>query len=211
MAQSKLWTKAPTWVVYGLGFLPAAYLIYGVVTNSLGPDPIAVLENSLGERALQFLLLGLAITPLMRFAKINLVKYRRAIGLIAFFYVFMHLSVYTLLDRQLNIGAIIDDIWKRPYITIGMAAFVLLTPLAITSNNYSIRKLGAAAWNKLHKVVYAAVILGALHYMLLTKTWQAEPIIYFSLAVLLVASRKFYPKKKRPARASTTSSATQTA
>ncbi|WP_026479457.1 protein-methionine-sulfoxide reductase heme-binding subunit MsrQ [Ahrensia sp. 13_GOM-1096m] len=201
MAQSKLWTKAPTWIVYLVGFLPAAYLIYGVVTNTLGPDPIKVLENNLGERALQFLLIGLAISPLMRFAKINLVKYRRAIGLIAFFYVFMHLLVYTVLDRQLDVSAIIDDIWKRPYITIGMSAFLLLTPLALTSNNYSIRKLGLAAWNKLHKVVYVAVVLGALHYMLLTKTWQVEPIVYFVLAILLVGSRKFYPKRKKPIKA----------
>jgi sulfoxide reductase heme-binding subunit YedZ len=211
MAQSKLWTKAPTWAIYLLGLLPAAYLVYGVVTNSLGPDPIAVLENNLGEHALQFLLLGLAITPLMRFAKINLVKYRRAIGLIAFFYVVMHLLVYTLLDRQLDINAIIDDIWKRPYITIGMSAFLLLLPLAITSNNFSIRKLGAATWNKLHKIVYAAVILGALHYMLLTKTWQLEPIIYLTLAVLLVASRKFYPKRKKQTRQNPQTSKTQTA
>jgi sulfoxide reductase heme-binding subunit YedZ len=211
MAQSKLWTKAPTWVVYSLGLLPAAYLVYGVVTNSLGPDPIAVLENNLGEHALQFLLLGLAVTPLMRFAKINLVKYRRAIGLIAFFYVVMHLLVYTLLDRQLDLNAIIGDIWKRPYITIGMSAFLLLVPLAITSNNFSIRKLGAATWNKLHKIVYAAVILGALHYMLLTKTWQLEPIIYFTLAVLLVVSRKFYPKRKKQTRQNPQASKTQTA
>lgn len=197
MAQSKLWTKTPTWVVYIAGFLPAAYLVYGVITNSLGPDPIEVLENNLGETALRFLIGGLAITPLMRFGKINLVKYRRAIGLLAFFYVFAHLSVYVLLDKQLDFSVIINDIFKRPYITIGMAAFLLLTPLAITSNNYSIKRLGAAAWGKLHKVVYLAVICGALHYMLLTKTWQVEPIAYFVITLALVASRKFYPQRRK--------------
>ncbi len=201
MAQSKLWTAAPTWIVYLLGFSPAAYLAYATFNNALGPDPIEVLENSLGTHALQFLILGLAVSPLMKFARINLVKYRRALGLIAFFYVFAHLSVYTVLDKQLDISTIIDDIWKRPYITIGMAAFVLLVPLALTSNNYSIRKLGAATWNQLHKVVYAAVIFGALHYMLLTKTWQLEPILYFSAAVFLVALRRFYPKRGRQPKA----------
>ena len=197
MAQSKLWTKTPTWVVYVAGLLPAAYLVHGVVTNSLGPDPIEVLENFLGETALQFLIAGLAITPLMRFARINLVKYRRALGLLAFFYVFAHLSVYLILDKQLDLAIIVEDVFKRPYITFGMIAFLMLTPLAITSNNFSIRRLGAAAWNKLHKLVYLAVICGALHYMLLTKTWQVEPIAYFVTAVLLVASRKFYPKKRK--------------
>ncbi len=197
MAQSKLWTKTPTWVVYVAGFLPAAYLVHGIVTNSLGPDPIEVLENFLGETALQFLIAGLAISPLMRFAKINLIKYRRALGLLAFFYVFAHLSVYLILDKQLNLTIIIEDIFKRPYITFGMIAFLLLTPLAITSNNFSIRRLGAAAWNKLHKLVYFAVICGALHYMLLTKTWQLEPIAYFVAAVVLVASRRFYPSKHK--------------
>lgn len=196
MAQSKLWTKAPSWAVYVLGFLPAAFLTYGVFTNTLGPDPVRVLEFELGQWALKFLILGLTITPILKFARINLVKYRRAIGLTAFFYVLMHLLVYTLLDRQLDLAVIIKDILKRPYITIGMAAFLLLLPLAITSNNLSIRKLGAAKWNKLHKIVYLAVVLGALHYMLLTKTWQIEPIAYFVGALALVSLRYFYPKRK---------------
>lgn len=195
MAQSKLWTAAPSWVIYLVGLTPAAYLIYATLTNALGPDPIEVLENNLGTLALRFLLIGLAISPLMRFGRINLVKYRRAIGLVAFFYVFAHLNVYLLLDKQLDLDVIIGDIWKRPYITLGMTAFVLLVPLALTSNNFSIRKLGPK-WKSLHKITYAAVILGALHYMLLTKTWQPEPIFYFVAAVALVASRKFYPAAK---------------
>lgn len=206
MAQSKLWTVTPTWVVYSVGLIPAAYLTYGALANTLGPDPIEVLENNLGVLAIRFLLAGLAITPLMKFARINLVKYRRAIGLTAFFYVLMHLLVYLLLDKQLDFTTILNDIWKRPYITIGMAAFLLLTPLAVTSNNYSIRKMGAAGWHKLHKVVYGAVILGALHFMLLTKTWQLEPVLYFVIAVGLVGSRKFYPKRQK--RLSTASSDT---
>lgn len=195
MGKSKLWTMTPTWVVYLFGLLPTAYLAYGVFNNTLGPDPIEVLENSLGERALQFLIAGLAITPLMRFAGIRLIKYRRAIGLLAFFYVFMHLSVYLFLDKQLALNIIVDDIWRRPYITLGMAAFLLLLPLAITSNKFSVTRLGAAGWNKLHKVVYVAVVFAALHYMLLTKTWQIEPILYFVFATGLVASRWFYPKR----------------
>lgn len=200
MAQSRLWTMLPAWVVYCVGILPAANLLVAALTDRLGPDPLKVLENGLGEWALRFLILGLTISPLMRFARINLTRYRRATGLVAFAYVLLHLCVYLFLDRQLDLPAIISDIIKRPYITIGMMAFILLLPLAVTSNNWSIVQLGAKRWQKLHKLVYVAGILGAVHYLLLVKAWPLEPILYLVVMVAVVALRLFYPTRKtRPA------------
>lgn len=199
MAQSRYWTILPKWAIYWIGLLPAANLFAAALTDRLGPDPLKVLENGLGEWTLRFLILGLTISPLMRFARINLVRYRRAIGLVAFAYVSLHLSVYLFLDRQLDVPAIIADIIKRPYITIGMTAFVLLLPLALTSNNWSVARLGKR-WQKLHKLVYVAAILGAVHYLLLVKAWPLEPILYLAAIVALIALRLFYPTRKtRPA------------
>lgn len=199
MARSKLWTITPSWLLYPLGFAPGLWLFYSAVNNQLGPDPLKALENGLGEWALKFLILGLCITPLMRFFKLNLVKYRRAIGLVAFGYVVSHFTVYLLLDQQLRWGEIITDIIKRPYITIGITAFLLLLPLALTSNGLSIRRLGAAGWKKLHLIVYPAVILAATHYVMITKIWEPEAIAYLVVAVALISLRKFYhlAKKKR--------------
>lgn len=196
MAQSKLWTAAPGWAIYVVGVVPAAYYFLAAFTYSLGPDPAKALEHALGEWALRFLILGLAVTPLMRLARINLVKYRRAIGLTAFAYVVLHLATYLALDLQFDWAAIGKDIVKRPYITIGMASFALLIPLAITSNNASIRKLGAAGWRKLHRLVYPAVLLGALHYLMLVKAWPPEPIIYLAIVAGLLALRFVKPARR---------------
>lgn len=196
MAQSKLWTVLPSQAVYPVGLIPAAYYFVAAFSNALGADPLKVLEHSLGEWALRFLILGLAITPLMRLARVNLVKYRRAIGLTAFAYVVLHLAVYVTLDMQFDWVGIGKDILKRPYITIGMASFVLLVPLAITSNNASIRRLGSAAWRNLHKLVYPAALFGAIHYMLLVKAWPPEPIIYLAIVVALLALRLVKPARR---------------
>lgn len=197
MAQHKIWTKIPSWLLYPLGFAPGIFLFYRALNNQLGPDPVKVLENGLGEWALQFLIAGLVITPLMRFGRINLIKYRRALGLVGFGYVVAHLLTYVLLDRQLNFDEIVTDVIKRPYIAIGVGAFLLLTVLAVTSNNISIRRLGAAGWKKLHLIVYPAVILGAVHYVMITKIWESEAIAYLVAAAALVSLRKFYHLAKR--------------
>ncbi|TCD11876.1 protein-methionine-sulfoxide reductase heme-binding subunit MsrQ [Oricola cellulosilytica] len=196
MAQSRYWTLMPEWLVYPIALLPAAHLLWGAVSNTLGPDPLKVLENGLGEWALRVLIAGLAITPIMRFLRINLIKYRRAIGLVAFIYVILHLSVYLVLDKQLDWAAIGADIVKRPYITIGMAAFVMLVPLAATSNKWSVRKLGSAAWRRLHRLVYVIAVFGAIHYLLLVKAWPPEPIIYLLIIVALLAVRLVRPQRR---------------
>ena len=192
----KVTNYIPAWLVYIVGSTPAIYYFYLAFTNQLGADPLARLEHSLGEWALRFLILGLAITPLMRWANIRLIKYRRSVGLVAFAYIVLHFNVYLILDRQFRWWEIWGDIIMRWYITLGTLGFLLLLPLAITSNNASVRKLGGAKWQKLHKLVYPAALLGAIHYVLLKKTWEVEPIIYFLIIAVLVALR-FIPKKAK--------------
>lgn len=188
--------RVPTWVVYLLGFAPAGWLFWQALSGQLGVDPVKALEHAYGERALQFLIASLAITPLRRHLGINLLKFRRALGLIAFGYVSFHLLVWLVLDVQ-TLSQIWADIVKRPYITVGMAGFVLLLPLALTSNGWSIRRLGPR-WHKLHKLAYVAVALGGLHFILLAKGFQLEPLIYGAVILGLLALRR---PKRRPMQA----------
>jgi len=186
--------RVPTWIVYLGLVIPGAVYFYWALTNQLGADPIEALEHQYGEWALQLLIAGLLITPLRKWAGLNLLKFRRAIGLMAFFYVSLHLLVWVILDKYLNWSGIWEDIVKRPFITIGMVAFLMLLPLAITSNNRSVRKLGAAAWRKLHRLTYFAAIAGAAHYVLIVKSWPPEPIIYMAVVVGLVLLRAPFGK-----------------
>jgi sulfoxide reductase heme-binding subunit YedZ len=179
--------KVPTWTVYLLYTLPAPYFFYLALTGGLGPDPVKPLEHEYGEIALQLLIIGLCISPLRRFVGINLIKFRRTFGVLAFTYVVLHLLVWAVLDVQ-TLDAVIADIIKRPYITIGMAGFLLLLPLALTSNNWSVRRLGPK-WRQLHKLTYVAVVLGGVHFIWLVKGIQLEPLLYMAVIVGLLALR----------------------
>lgn len=179
--------KLPVWVVYLVLVLPPFWYLYLGLTGGLGVEPIKALEHELGELALIFLIIGLAVTPLRRFLGLNLMKFRRAIGVMTFYYVACHLLVWLVLDVQ-DPARIWADIVKRPYITVGMAAFVLLLPLAATSNNLSVRELGPT-WRKLHKLVYPAAVLGAVHFVMLAKGFQIEPLIYLAIIMVLLALR----------------------
>ena len=132
------------------------------------------------------------VTSLRDLAGVNLLRYRRALGLLAFWYVVMHFLTYMLLDHQLNMAEIVKDIVERPFITIGMASLVLLLPLAATSNNFSIRRLGPK-WQKLHRLIYLIVLGGAVHYVMSVKVYTVEPFIYLGLALLLVHIGRFRP------------------
>ncbi len=178
----------PPWLLYVASVIPPAWLLYLGITGGLGVEPIKELEHELGELALQLMILTLAIRPLREWIGINLMKHRRAIGLITFFYVVLHLLVWLVLDVGI-LSEIWADIIKRPYITVGMAALLLMLPLAITSNNLSLRKLGPKKWKRLHQLTYIAAFLGALHYVMLAKGFQLEPLIYFGLVLLLLAAR----------------------
>lgn len=185
--------KIPTWAVYILYLLPVPWLLYLAQTGGLGVEPIKELEHELGQIALQLLIIGLAITPLRRYVGLNFLKFRRAYGLLAFTYVSLHLLVWLVLDVGI-LSQIWADILKRPYITIGMAGFLCLLPLALTSNTYSVRKLGPK-WRSLHKLTYLAVILGGVHFIWLVKGFQLEPLLYMAVILALLALR--LPKRRK--------------
>lgn len=179
----------PPLAVYLLGLVPLVLLVVQVFTGGLGVDPVKAIERQLGEVALQLIVAGLCITPLRWLTGVNLIRFRRAVGLLAFFYVALHLLTWLLLDLQLRWAEIGADLTKRPYIIVGMVGFALLLPLAVTSNNLSIRRMGAAAWQRLHRLTYLAAIAGAVHYVMLVKTWAAEPLVYLGLVVALLVWR----------------------
>ena len=180
--------RVPAWPIYIVSVAWFAWLFFQALTGAMGPDPVNELEHELGEIALQLMVVVLAITPARKYLGLNLIKYRRALGLAVFFFVAMHLGVWLFLDVQI-LSQIVQDILKRPYITVGMVSFVLMIPLAITSNNRSIRKLGPQVWNRLHKLTYAAVILGAVHNVMIQKVWEAEALVYLGLIAALLALR----------------------
>jgi sulfoxide reductase heme-binding subunit YedZ len=166
------------------------------MVSEWGADPAKTLERTMGLWALRVLVAGLAVTPLRRLGW-NLVRYRRALGLLAFYYAALHVVAYAWFDYGLDWAMIWGDIVKRPYITIGLAAFLILVPLAVTSTNGMIRRLGAAAWQRLHKLVYVAAIGGAVHFLMLVKVVTAEPAIYAGLVALLLAARLVPAKRRR--------------
>lgn len=181
--------KVPAWPLYILGLLPPLWLFYQAVTGALGVDPVKTMEHQMGEWGLQLLIVSLMITPIRKHVGLNLVKYRRAIGLLAFFYILGHLMVWLGLDIQFRWGEIWKDILKRPAITIGMVGFVVMVPLALTSWNGAIRRMGAAAWQRLHKLAYLAVLAGGIHYVMVVKTWQTEPLLYLAVILALLMFR----------------------
>lgn len=179
--------RVPAWPVYILGVVHIVWLVWLAATGGLGVEPISALERALGEAGLKMLIVGLMITPLRRFAGINLIRFRRAIGLTAFLYITAHLAVWLVLDLQ-SFGRIWEDILKRPFITIGMVGFTLMIPLAVTSNNWFVRRLGPF-WRRLHKLVYLIALLGGVHFVMLRKGFQIEPLIFLAVVLILLAAR----------------------
>lgn len=181
--------RIPVWLIYGLGSLPALWLIFQTFTGRLGPDPVKPLEHGIGLHALQFLLASLTVTPFLRWSGISLMRFRRALGLMSFFYAALHLAVWVLLDIQLRWAEIAKDLTSRPYIIVGFVALLLLLPLAWTSRDAALRRLGPQRWRRLHLLAFPAAILASLHFVLVQKTWQVEPLVYLSLALLLLLAR----------------------
>ena len=190
--------QVPKILVYIVGFIPAVWLFYAGVMDQLGADPMRYLEQALGLWALRFLIATLTITPLRQLFNIKLLRYRRAIGLLAFYYAALHLITYLVLDQGLDVAAIVADIVKRPYITIGMATFVILVPLAVTSNNAAIRRMGGQAWARLHKLVYVAAVGAVLHFILVVKSWPTEPLVYAAIVAVLLGYRLVRSQVKKP-------------
>lgn len=188
--------RLPTWAVYFAGTIPAALLIYGAVFGGLGPDPVKGLERPLGEWGLRFLIASLAVTPLMRVG-LRLLKFRRALGLLGFFYILAHFAVWIGLDMGLYWPQIAGDLIKRPYIIVGFAGFLMLLPLAITSNDGMIRRLGGQAWRRLHRLAYPAILAGAVHFLMIGKVYTTEALIYLGLVAVLLAIRLIPQRRRR--------------
>lgn len=197
---------ASIWALYAVGLMPGLYAFYLGIFGGLGADPVRAFEHLLGLWAFRFLCLGLAVTPFRDLLGINLIAYRRALGLLAFYYVLAHFAVYLTLDRGLILSSIAGDILKRPYIMLGMAGLLMLIPLALTSNQWSIRRLGQR-WNKLHKLTYPILLVAILHYALSLKVIDPEAAFYITVTILLLGYRLARPKimeRKRAKRVATT-------
>ncbi|HTY93840.1 MAG TPA: protein-methionine-sulfoxide reductase heme-binding subunit MsrQ [Steroidobacteraceae bacterium] len=179
-------------VVFAASLVPAVLLLlgaFGVLGKDLGADPVARLLHSCGKTGLNFLLLTLLVTPVRRLTGWNdLVRLRRMLGLFAFFYLAAHFTVYLVLDRQLDYANVLQDITKRPYITLGFAALLLLIPLAVTSTNRMMRRLGRR-WQRLHRLIYPIAILGVWHYWWQVKKDIRQPLLYAGMLAVLLGSR----------------------
>lgn len=177
-------------ILFVLCLLPLARLIVLGVNDGLGANPIEFITRSTGTWTLVLLLVTLSVTPLRKILQQPaLIRLRRMFGLFAFFYVCLHFTTYIWLDQFFDVGEIAKDIVKRPFITVGFAAFVLLIPLAATSNNAIIKRMGARRWQRLHRLVYAIGILGVIHYWWLVKKDLTQPIIYALILAALLGYR----------------------
>lgn len=184
-AINKAARRVPAWLIYVAGFLLAGWTIYAALAT---PDPAKVLERDLGSLGLQVLIVTLCITPL-RWGGVNLLKFRRALGLMAFMFITLHFLTWSVLDLGLRWSVILTDLTKRPYIVIGFAAFLALIPLAVTSNNWSIKRLGALRWKKLHWLAYPATFAGAVHFVMIGKVYTLESGLYLAAVAGLLVSR----------------------
>jgi sulfoxide reductase heme-binding subunit YedZ len=193
--------KTLTWIAC---LSVAVRLAWGMVANDLGPDPSAAIAFATGKATIWLLAITLAITPLRRLSpRVNwLIKFRRLFGLFAFFYATLHMLTYVALYSGFDLHAMLADVAKRRFITMGVAAYLLLLPLALTSTTWAIRKLGGKNWNRLHKLVYAAAICGVIHYWWQVKTGVITPLtITLVLAVLFLARPVTAWLQRRKARA----------
>ena len=192
--------RLPTWPLYTIGGLWAVWMIWQAATGGLGPDPVKALERGFGERGLQVLIASLCITPL-RWLGINLIKFRRALGLLGAGFVTLHFATWLSLDMGLRGSDILNDLFKRPYIIVGFVGFVLLIPLVATSSNKAITKLGPAAWNRLHWLSYPAILAGAVHFVMIGKVYTVESGLYLAAVLGLLAVRAARQQKLRPIQA----------
>jgi sulfoxide reductase heme-binding subunit YedZ len=186
-------------IVFATSLIPFAWLLCGAFSLfglSLGADPVKKLEHECGTWALNFLLITLLVTPLRQLTGLtHLPRLRRMLGLFAFFYAALHFTVYLTLDLEFNFRTLFADIAKRPYITIGFLALVLLIPLAVTSTNKMMRRLGRR-WQKLHRLIYVIAVLGVWHFYWQVKRDIREPLIYAGILAVLLGYRWFKARRK---------------
>ena len=210
MARLATWAP-PRWlrpVAFAVSLIPAVWVIAAIAsdffngTRLLGSNPIKEAEHFTGRWVLRFLMFTLAVTPIRQTLGWNwLQKYRRMLGLFAFFYATLHLSIYFFLDLELVWGDLWADIVKRPYITIGMAAFTLLVPLAVTSTAKMVKRLGGKRWAALHRTIYVVVMLGTIHFWMAVKRDITLPLIFALIFAFLLGYRVYASRKRARGRA----------
>jgi sulfoxide reductase heme-binding subunit YedZ len=189
-------------IVFLAALLPLAQLIFRQLTTGLGANPVEVMTHRTGLTALILLFITLTITPLRKMTGLYwLIQYRRMLGLFAFFYACLHFLIYAVLDQSLDLASVTKDVYKRPFITVGFLAFILMIPLALTSTKGWIRRLGKR-WQQLHRLIYVSAAAGALHFFWLVKKDKREPLIYAAVLALLLGYRAvnyFLSRKSLPA------------
>ncbi len=200
-------------VVFVASLGPLFWLVWAGLTGNLSANPLSDLTNETGIWALRFICISLAVTPLRRLSGWNgAIKFRRMMGLFAFFYASLHFLTYVIVDRfagldfpngiaswttVVNLGkAVWDDVYKRPFITIGFTALVSMVPLAVTSTAGMIRRLGGKRWNRLHKIVYGTAVLAVIHYLWLVKADTRRPLTYGAVVAVLLGLRVMWSRQK---------------
>lgn len=193
-------TRFPKLLIFINALVPLSLMLWDVYHKRVGANPLEYVTRTTGMLTLVFLMITLAVSPARQITGLNwLVKFRRLLGLFAFFYGFLHLITYIWFDRFFNFKSVPGDVVSRPFITFGMLAFFLMIPLAITSTNKMVKRLGGKSWNKLHKLVYIAGIAGVIHFWLLVKSDTRLPLTFGFVLLLLLAHRLFvkvYPPVK---------------
>lgn len=178
--------------------IPLALLAYDGFRGQLGANPVEFFIRTTGVLTLTFLLITLAVTPLRKLLNWNeAIKYRRMLGLFAFFYGCLHLSSYLIFDRGLSLKSTVADVVERPFITVGMAAYLMMVPLAVTSTNGMVKRLGGKRWQRLHRLIYLIAPLGAIHFYMLVKSDVFYPAIFGLVAAVLLIYRIYARQQKK--------------
>lgn len=199
------WGLKPLVFLAALG--PLAYLAWGAANDELGANPISEITLATGLWTLRFLAITLAVTPLRRLVWNDATRFRRMLGLFAFFYGSLHFLTYLWLDQFFDLAAMAADIWKRPFIAVGFAAFAAMAPLAVTSTAGWIRRLGGRTWQRLHRLVYVSAACGVLHFWWLVKADVREPLVYGLIVAALFAFRLVKAFSRRPVKPARTAAA----
>jgi sulfoxide reductase heme-binding subunit YedZ len=192
------WIVKP--VAFAAALIPFALLVLRALGEDLGTNPIETLNRTTGDWTLRFMMIVLAVTPLRRLTGWNaLLRLRRMLGLFAFFYACVHFLTWIWIDQYFDLNSIVKDVVKRPFITLGFACLLLLIPLAVTSTNGMVKRLGARNWRRLHRLVYAIAIGGVIHYWWLVKSDIREPLLYAGILAVLLGLRSWWAWRERAA------------
>jgi sulfoxide reductase heme-binding subunit YedZ len=185
--------------IFLLALIPIGLITWGGFHNSLGANPVEAITHRTGDWTLRFLILTLSVTPARRITGLHwLIRFRRMLGLFAFFYATLHFTTYLWLDQDFLWHEIVKDVAKRPYITVGFSALLMMIPLVLTSTRGMVKRLGGARWQKLHRLVYVIATFGVLHYLWLVKSDIREPVMYGCILLLLFSYRAWYARFRDP-------------